>query len=122
MQRIHYTILIKMVARFSRLKQVEKYQDRATFVHLYGPEPHPQMPGTNFDTGIPWQFFWSTRPQHRNYGDRVAAAEEIVDMIHPEQVNDYQRYHRAERTLALTLTRIEYIGWRRCTRTNKKKM
>ncbi len=65
---------------------MEKYKDQATFVHLYGPEPHPAMPGTNFDKGIPWQSFWSVHPQHHDYGARVAAAEGIIGMVHPEQV------------------------------------
>lgn len=67
-------------------EKVESYKERATFVHLYGPEPHPSMPGTNFDKGITWQNYWSVFPQHQNYAERVAMAKRISDLIHPDEV------------------------------------
>lgn len=69
--------------------QVEEYKDRATFVHMYGPEPHPATPGTNFDTGSVWQMFWSTFPQHRSYQDRLAMADRISGLVHPDQVSTF---------------------------------
>ncbi|CAN0498419.1 unnamed protein product, partial [Laminaria digitata] len=50
--------------------QVNEYKDRATFVHLYGPEPHPASPETNFDKGVMWQSFWSVIRQTKSYDDR----------------------------------------------------
>lgn len=67
-------------------QKVEKYKDRATFVHMYGPEPHPTMPGTNFDAGTTWQSYWSVVGQHRTYEERVGMAERIGALVHPEQV------------------------------------
>lgn len=69
--------------------QVNSYQDRATFVHLYGPEPHPIMPGTNFDRGSPIPNYWSTVIQQRNYEDRVKMAARIVNDTHPSQVQEF---------------------------------
>lgn len=66
--------------------QVDDYQDLATFVHLYGPEPHPALPGTNFDQGVYIPKFWSSVKQHRSYQDRVDMATDILDLIHPSQV------------------------------------
>lgn len=62
-------------------------------MHVYGPEPHPSTPGTNFDKGVTWQSYWSVLAQHKTYGERVAAAERIVDMIHPSQVLFCRRWH-----------------------------
>ncbi|CAM9684421.1 unnamed protein product [Scytosiphon promiscuus] len=64
---------------------VESYKDRATFVHMYGPEPHPATPGTNFDEGSVWQMYWSVYPQHRSYQDRLAMAGRISGLLHPDQ-------------------------------------
>lgn len=69
----------------SRLHKVETYKDRATFAHLYGAEPHPITPGTNFDWGIPIPQYWSATGQHRNYQDRLNMAAKIVATTHPEQ-------------------------------------
>lgn len=69
------------------LHKVEAYKGQATFVHIYGPEPHPQTPATNFDKGISWQSFWSVIPQPKSYGERMSVAERIVGMIHPKQVS-----------------------------------
>ncbi|CAN0517954.1 unnamed protein product, partial [Ectocarpus sp. 8 AP-2014] len=64
---------------------VEAYGGKATFVHLYGPEPHPAMPGTNFDIGTTWQAFWSVYPQATSYDERAAMAQRISRLIHPSQ-------------------------------------
>ncbi|CAB1112602.1 unnamed protein product [Ectocarpus sp. CCAP 1310/34] len=64
---------------------VEAYGGKATFVHLYGPEPHPAMPGTNFDIGTTWQAFWSVFQQATRYEERVAMAQRIGRRIHPSQ-------------------------------------
>ncbi|CAN0150810.1 unnamed protein product [Ectocarpus fasciculatus] len=64
---------------------VEAYEGKATFVHLYGPEPHPAMPGTNFDVGTTWQAFWSVYPQAKSYDERRSMAERISSLIHPSQ-------------------------------------
>eukprot|EP00903_Cladosiphon_okamuranus_P007159 g6951.t1 len=74
-----------MSAYWNERELVEAYKGQATFVHVYGPEPHPSTPGTNFDKGIMWQNYWSVLPQQKTYGERVATAERIVDMIHPAQ-------------------------------------
>ena len=67
--------------------KVESYKGRATFVHLYGPEPHPKIPGTNFDKGTIWPHFWSAVAQHRDYEGRVAMANQIAHLIHADQVS-----------------------------------
>eukprot|EP00752_Nemacystus_decipiens_P003695 g3405.t1 len=64
---------------------VEAYKNKAVFVHIYGPEPHPSTPGTNFDKGIPWQSYWSVLRQPETFEERVATAEKIVDKIHTDQ-------------------------------------
>lgn len=66
--------------------QVEEYKNRATFIHLYGPEPHPVMPGTNFDTGTVRPSYWSVVQQHRSYRDRLEMAASVRELVHPEQV------------------------------------
>ena len=68
--------------------QVDEYKNRATFVHLYGPEPHPVSPATNFDKGIQWQSFWSVVRQPRSYFERRDMAARISDVIHPAQVGE----------------------------------
>lgn len=70
--------------------QVELYKDRATFVHMYGPEPHPQVPGTNFDKGSVWTHYWSVVHQARSYDDRVDMANRISRVIHQDQVTAVQ--------------------------------
>eukprot|EP00903_Cladosiphon_okamuranus_P005692 g5654.t1 len=65
---------------------VEAYKDRATFVHLYGPEPHPVAPGTNFDKGMPVNSYWSTVPQPTSYQERLAMVDRVRDLFHPDEV------------------------------------
>lgn len=65
---------------------MEEYQDRATFVHLYGPEPHPVIPGTNFDKGTLRPMPWSVVNQPLSYQERLKMVAKIVDTTHPSQV------------------------------------
>eukprot|EP00903_Cladosiphon_okamuranus_P022080 g20305.t1 len=51
---------------------VERYGDKAIFVHVYGPEPHPAAPDLNFDAGTLLSNYWSvwrqsvTQPEDLN--------------------------------------------------------
>lgn len=72
----------------SRSSQVDSHKDRATFVHLYGAEPHPLPPATNFDIGTQRPQYWSVVDQHRTYDERVAMAKTIRRMVHPAEVSD----------------------------------
>eukprot|EP00904_Undaria_pinnatifida_P010542 jgi/Undpi1/6618/HiC_scaffold_20.g09097.m1 len=65
---------------------VESHKDRVTFVHLYGVEPHPMLPGTNFDSGGVVVNYWSTVAQPKTYEQRLAMVERIEGLTHPEQV------------------------------------
>ncbi|CAM9513374.1 unnamed protein product [Pylaiella littoralis] len=65
---------------------VESYKDRATFVHLYGPEPHPVSPDTNFDSGKVVDSYWSTVNQPKTYDERLAMIDKVKTWLHPEQV------------------------------------
>ena len=38
------------MSKYDEYALVEKYKDQVSFVHLYGPEPHPKRPDKNFDT------------------------------------------------------------------------
>lgn len=67
--------------------QVESHGDKATFVHLYGPEPHPTAPDLNFDSGRLLPNYWSTTRQQLKYEDRVQAATAIRGTTHPDQVS-----------------------------------
>lgn len=67
--------------------QVELYKDRATFFHMYGPEPHPQVPGTNFDKGSVWPHYWSVVQQAHSYDKRVDMANRISAVIHRDEVS-----------------------------------
>lgn len=67
-------------------EQVEMYKDRVTFVHLYGPEPHPTTPATNFDLGVVVNSYWSTVHQPESYEQRLAMVDRVKDQMHPEQV------------------------------------
>ncbi|CAN0223116.1 unnamed protein product, partial [Ectocarpus fasciculatus] len=67
-------------------EQVETYKDRVTFVHLYGPEPHPTAPATNFDHGVVVNSYWSTVPQAVSYEQRVGMVGRVKDLMHPDQV------------------------------------
>ncbi|CAM9847656.1 unnamed protein product [Ectocarpus sp. 6 AP-2014] len=70
---------------------VEMYKDHVTFVHLYGPEPHPTTPATNFDHGVVVNSYWSTVPQPESYEQRLAMVDRVKDLMHPEQaiIPDY---------------------------------
>lgn len=68
------------------LQQVETYKDRFTFVHLYGPEPHPTAPDTNFDSGKVVDSYWSTVKQPKTYDERLVMVDRVKDLLHPEQV------------------------------------
>ena len=65
---------------------MDEYKDRATFVHLYGPEPHPVAPGTNFDHGVQVNSFWSTVRQPTTYEDRLDMVGRVRNLLHPDQV------------------------------------
>lgn len=67
--------------------KVEAFKDRVTFVHLYGPEPHPTLPATNFDQGIPVNSYWSTVAQPTSYPERLAMLDRVVDLLHPDEVS-----------------------------------
>lgn len=67
--------------------QVESHGDRAIFVHMYGPEPHPVAPDINFDSGKLLQNYWSTHRQATKYEDRLQSARDIRDVTHPDQVS-----------------------------------
>jgi hypothetical protein len=62
---------------------VEEYQDSFTFVHLVGPEPHPQSPYVNFDSGKIKTNYWSTVPQAFDWSTRRSYAQKIESKIHP---------------------------------------
>ena len=65
---------------------MEEYKGRATFVHLYGPEPHPVAPGTNFDHGVQVNSYWSTVRQPVTYQDRLDMVGRVRDWLHPDEV------------------------------------
>lgn len=69
------------------LRQVEDYGDKAIFVHVYGPEPHPASPDLNFDSGKLLPNYWSIQRQPVTYDDRVEAARNIHSITHPDQVS-----------------------------------
>ncbi|CAM9120761.1 unnamed protein product [Scytosiphon promiscuus] len=73
-------------AYWDEFKLVEDYGDKATFVHVYGPEPHPAAPDLNFDSGKLLPNFWSILRQPVTYNDRVEAAKNIHSITHPDQV------------------------------------
>ncbi|CAM9657291.1 unnamed protein product, partial [Hapterophycus canaliculatus] len=65
---------------------VEDYGDKAIFVHVYGPEPHPVAPDLNFDSGKLLPNYWSILRQPVTYDDRLEAAKNIQSITHPKQV------------------------------------
>ena len=65
---------------------METHKDRVTFVHVYGAEPHPKLPGTNFDSGGVVVNYWSTVSQPETYDQRLKMVERIRDLIHPDEV------------------------------------
>lgn len=74
------------VAWFAAPNQVERYGDKAIFVHVYGPEPHPAAPDLNFDSGALLSNYWSVWRQSVTYDDRLAKAKTIRSITHPDQV------------------------------------
>ncbi|CAM9677684.1 unnamed protein product [Phaeothamnion confervicola] len=62
---------------------VEAFQDRVTFVHLYGPEPHPYTPDANFDSGNYRLNYWSTVRQPLTFEGRAKMALRIRPSVHP---------------------------------------
>lgn len=66
--------------------QVEAHGDKAIFVHVYGPEPHPAAPDRNFDSGKLLANYWSVRRQSVTYDDRLEQAKAIRSITHPDQV------------------------------------
>lgn len=56
---------------------------------MYGAEPHPVVPGTNFDDGTQRPQSWSSIHQQRSYQDRVNNAKRIADQVHPDQVSGH---------------------------------
>lgn len=69
------------------LMQVTSRTDKAIFVHMYGPEPHPTVPDTNFDSGRLLPNYWSLTRQQFTYEERVAAAMAIRPYTHPDEVH-----------------------------------
>ncbi|CAN0057024.1 unnamed protein product [Ascophyllum nodosum] len=65
---------------------VESHSDRAIFVHIYGPEPHPESPEVNFDSGKLLPNYWSISRQARSYETRLQSARNIRGTTHPNQV------------------------------------
>mmetsp|Transcript_15688 Transcript_15688/g.49091 ORF Transcript_15688/g.49091 Transcript_15688/m.49091 type:complete len:250 (+) Transcript_15688:44-793(+) len=65
---------------------VESFHDRATFVHLMGPEPHPVTPDVNFDSGKILMNYWSTVSQPRTWTERLQLAARLRPMMHPKTV------------------------------------
>lgn len=65
---------------------MDTYKDRVTFVHLYGPEPHPTAPATNFDHGVVVNSYWSTVTQPASYEQRLAMVDRVKDLMHPDEV------------------------------------
>jgi peroxiredoxin len=63
---------------------VEEYKDSFNFVHFVGPEPHPQSPEVNFDSGKIKTNFWSTMTQTNDWQSRLQAAEKISSKVHPD--------------------------------------
>jgi hypothetical protein len=53
---------------------------------LTGPEPHPDLPDLNFDSGAIKLNYWSTVRQPYTYEDRVANAARIVAYLHPKSI------------------------------------
>lgn len=84
--------------------QVRTYGDEAIFVHIYGPEPHPTLPDTNFDAGKQLPNYWSLTRQHTTYKERLAAAKAIRPFTHPDQVK--KQNDRVLRTKTVTTCSI----------------
>lgn len=67
---------------------MENYGEKAVFVHVYGPEPHPAAPDLNFDAGTLLSNYWSVWRQSVTYEDRVEKAKTIRSITHPDQVKN----------------------------------
>lgn len=97
--------------------QVSSHGEKAIFVHMYGPEPHPTVPDTNFDSGTLLPNYWSVASQTLTYEGRVASAEAIRSITHPSEVQCREKY------IVVDLIIREYMcvhicGYtRRCTAT-----
>jgi len=76
--------------------QVETHGDKAIFVHVYGPEPHPAAPDRNFDSGKLLANYWSVRRQPVTYSDRLEQAKAIRSITHPDQVTRETLLHECE--------------------------
>ena len=74
------------MSKYDEYALVEKYSDQVSFVHLYGPEPHPKRPDKNFDTGKIIEFPWSTVRNSKTWDARRAAATLIQDDLHPNSL------------------------------------
>lgn len=72
------------MSKYDEWALVEKYYDQVSFIHLYGPEPHPKRPDKNFDTGKIIEFPWSTVRNAKTWESRRSTAELVKDDIHPE--------------------------------------
>lgn len=66
---------------------MDNYGDKAIFVHVYGPEPHPAAPDLNFDAGTLLSNYWSVWRQSVTYDDRLEKASTVRSITHPDQVN-----------------------------------
>ncbi len=64
------------------------YSDRIHFAHLYVIEPHPQAPDISpySDTGNVWEEEYSTVSQALTYDERVAAAQDIAQLLEGNQL------------------------------------
>jgi peroxiredoxin len=62
---------------------VEQYKDRITFLHMYGPEPHPNLPYSNFDSGKPKINYWSTVEQPSTWEERMDLVRKVAPLTHP---------------------------------------
>lgn len=74
------------MSKYDEYALVEKYKDQVSFVHLYGPEPHPKRPDKNFDTGKIIEFPWSTVRNAKTWDARRDSAMLIKDDLHPESL------------------------------------
>lgn len=58
----------------------KKYGSKVHFVLINTIEAHPKKPDPSPYYGKPWEFQYSNYSQPRNYADRVAVSQHIVDM------------------------------------------
>ena len=62
------------------------YSDHIYFVHLYVIEPHPQAPDISPFSGRVWEEEYSTVSQALTYDERVAAAQDIAQLLEGNQL------------------------------------